>query len=258
MNRYSQHFYNSVSNRALQSGEIVADVLSGFITPSSLVDIGSGQGVWLHTISNEFESVTRAVALDLQQHESPFFKELTESSKNFEFIEVNFETDPKLPDENFDIGICLEVLEHLTPKTAVEIAREIGRKCSFVIFSAAILGQGGTSHINERKFSYWMELMCDQGFIPLDVLRPSLGKSKDVPGYYKQNMVFFWHPENSHRNETRFDMEALLRKNCLEIRDIRNLTTKIRFGLVALIPPTVVTTLVKILDRTVRKFTQIK
>ena len=258
MTKYSENFYNSVSNRALHSAQITADVLFGSIEPSSVIDIGSGQGVWLNTVCKKFETVSRTVALDLQPHESIFFGELRSSSKNFQFIEINFELSRKLPEENFDIAICLEVLEHLTPVTAAEIAKEIGRKCSFVIFSAAILGQGGTGHINERRFSYWMNLMCDQGFIALDVLRPALGKSKNVPSFYKQNMMLFWHPENSHLNGTKFNLEELLRNNPLEVKDIRTFVTKIRFWLVAQIPPKIVTILVQLLDKSVRKFSQTK
>lgn len=253
MNKYSQNFYDSVSNRAIKSAQIAANVIGGSIEPTSLIDIGSGQGVWLISISEKFNSVSRTVALDLQPHESSFFDELKQSGTNFEFIEVDFEVSKKLPEENFDIAICLEVLEHLTAGTAVEVAQEIGRKCSFVIFSAAITGQGGTGHINERKFSYWMDLMRKQGFVALDVFRPALEKSREVPGYYKQNMMLFWHPKNARKNGTKFDLEALLEGNAPQVRDIRSNLSKIRYTLVALIPARIVTGLVKIIDKAIRK-----
>ena len=256
MSRYSQNFYDSVSNRAIQSAQTAANVIFCSIVPNSLIDIGSGQGVWLRSFSKKFETVSRTVALDLQPHESSFFDELRQSGTNFEFIEVDFEISSKLPEENFDIAICLEVLEHLTTETAIEVAKEIGRKCSLVIFSAAITGQGGTGHINERKFSYWMDLMRSQGFVVLDVFRPALGKSQDVPGYYKQNMVLCWHPKNARKNGTKFDLEALLEGNTLEVRDNRSYVSRIRYALVALIPTWVVTGLVKILDKTIRKSNQ--
>jgi SAM-dependent methyltransferase len=253
MNNYSQNFYNSVSNRAAQSAQIVAEVLTGTIEPISVVDIGSGQGVWLRTIAAAFPTAKKVIALDLQSHESPFFEELQNSSKNFQFIEVDFENFSKLPGEKFDIAICLEVLEHLTPDTAVEVAKEIGRKCSYLIFSAAILGQGGTGHINERKFNYWMMLMREQGFVALDVFRPALREAHGIPSYYKQNMMLFWHPKNSYQNGVKIDLDLLLTKNPLEVVDLRKTSTKIRYGLVALIPSRIVTAIVKFLDKTIRK-----
>lgn len=256
MNKYSQEFYDSVSNRAVKSARIVADVISGTIEPVSVIDIGSGQGIWLHTISEVLPSVKRAVALDLQSHKSPFFDALLKSPVDFEFVEVDFENTSKLPDEQFDMAICLEVLEHLAPDTAVEVAQDIGRKCAYLVFSAAILGQGGTGHINENKFSYWMELMHDQGFIALDVFRPALGKTHDVPNYYKQNMMFFWHPRNSSRSKVKIDLESLLATNPLSVHDQRKALTKIRYSLVARIPHQIVTVLVKALDKSVRKITQ--
>jgi 2-polyprenyl-3-methyl-5-hydroxy-6-metoxy-1,4-benzoquinol methylase len=255
MNKYSQNFYDSVSNRAVQSAQIAARVIAGTFQPTSIVDIGSGQGVWLNTIAQTFPSVKRAVALDLQSHQSVFFDDLHKSSVEFQFVEVNFEVSRNLPEENFDIAICLEVLEHLSTEAATEVAKEMGEKCSVVIFSAALLGQGGTGHINERKFSYWMNLMREQGFVALDVFRPALQKSTDVPGYYKQNMMLFWHPENSIRNDLKINLELLLIRNPLQLMDIRSATTKIRYALVALIPSGIVTALVKVLDKTIRKTT---
>lgn len=258
MSSYSKNFYDSVSNRAVVSARITAEILSETIEPKSVVDIGSGQGVWLHSICEKFSTVERAVALDLQPHQSIFFEELQHSKRDFSFIKVNFEESSKLPNHNFDLAICLEVLEHLTPNTAVQVAQEIGAKCSYVIFSAAISGQGGTGHINERKFSYWMNLMEEQGFVALDVFRPALTKSKDVPGYYKQNMMLFWHPKNSQNSGVRIDLEKLLSKNRLRVADTRSIATRIRYGVIALIPSGIVTALVKLLDKTIRKFTQQK
>jgi 2-polyprenyl-3-methyl-5-hydroxy-6-metoxy-1,4-benzoquinol methylase len=254
MNKYSQEFYNSVSSRAVQSARITAGAIAGAIEPVSVVDIGSGQGVWLHTISEFVPTVKRAVALDIQSHKSPFFDALLKSSIDFKFVEANFENSSTLPDEQFDMAICLEVLEHLTPDTAVEVARDIGKKCSCLIFSAAILGQGGTGHINEQKFSYWMQLMRDQGFIALDIFRPALRKADDVPSYYKQNMMFFWHPQNSKRNGVKIDLNALLSRNSLDVVDNRSALTRIRYRLIAYVPPQIVTALVKVLDNSIRKF----
>lgn len=254
MNRYSKNFYQSVSRRAIVPAQISAQVIAGSIEPNSVIDIGSGQGVWLRTISAVFPSLTKAVAMDLQSHQSTFFDDLQSASTNFEFVQVDFEESRRLPGENFDLAICLEVLEHLTPQTAIEVAEDIGRKCSFVIFSAAILGQGGTGHINERKFEYWMGLMRKQGFVALDVFRPALRASEDVPSYYKQNMMLFWHPDNSRRDQVEFNLELLLRKHSLEVRDTRSTSTKFRYWVVALIPPGIVTRLVKVLDKTIRRF----
>ena len=253
MINYPESFYSSVSKRAIESSKIIAQVLQEVINPRSIIDIGSGEGIWLNTIGRCFPSVKSLTALDLQVHISKHFDELTQMKADFKFIERNFELDCSLPNEKYDLAICLEVLEHLQKQTAELLVREISRKTSVIVFSAAMKGQGGTGHINENSLDYWVELLASNGFIPLDVFRNKLKISKSVPDYYKQNLILFWHPENCRRNGTNFDLEKLLINNPMKISDNRSYLKRIRYFLTSIIPPKYVTLLVVALDKSVRR-----
>jgi 2-polyprenyl-3-methyl-5-hydroxy-6-metoxy-1,4-benzoquinol methylase len=168
-------------------------------------------------------------------------------------VKRNFEIDPTLPSEQYDLAICLEVLEHLKKETAESLVSEIAKKASLLVFSAAMKGQGGTGHVNENTLEYWIELLRKNNFIPFDVIRPKMSSHKAVPDYYKQNMILFWHPENCHRNKTIFNLEALLSKNALPVSDMRGIGKKVRYFLASFIPPRIVTFIVIILDKTIRR-----
>jgi hypothetical protein len=253
MIKYPNSFYSSVSKRAIESSEIVGRVLQEVINPLSVIDIGSGEGIWLSTMSRFFPDAKALTAIDLQSHESQYFLELASSNPNFRFIERNFELNCTLPDERFDLAICLEVLEHLKKETAERLVSEITKGTSLIVFSAAMKGQGGTGHINEHSIEYWVKLLEFHDYVPLDVFRKELAKNASVPDYYKQNMLLFWHPKNSQLNKTEFNLEQLLIKNHPPISDTRGALKKMRYFLASFIPPRFVTILVLILDKTIRK-----
>ena len=58
---------------------------------------------------------------------------------------------------------------------------EITQLSDRVVFSAAIPGQGGVNHINERPQSYWIDKFSTFDFIAFDVTRPLLWGNTDVP-----------------------------------------------------------------------------
>jgi hypothetical protein len=60
-----------------------------------------------------------------------------------------------------------------------------------VLFSAAIPGQGGLNHLNERWPSYWAAIFEANGYAPVDVLREKIWHDSRVDWWYRQNMIFF-------------------------------------------------------------------
>lgn len=253
MKKYNSRFYNSVSQRGATAAQIVANTISKSIKPMSIIDIGSGEGIWLNTMAKKFPSVKKLTAIDLQNHDTSYLQELQNLNAAFEFKAQNFEISTQLPGSSYDLAICLEVLEHLNKHSAEKLAIEISDKCSLLIFSAAMKGQGGTHHINEQPLEYWVNLFTSLGYVPLDVLRPALTKNADVANYYKYNMLIFWHPENTIKNKTALDLENLLTANLPFIKDIRPLYVKARYAIVKFLPAWAVTNLVKFLDSSFRK-----
>jgi SAM-dependent methyltransferase len=186
-NKYSSDFYGSVSSRAKIPAEIVSKFVSEVFTPKSIIDIGSGEGLWLATFLNDNPNAT-GVAVDLPGSN---FSYLKSAYKSAQLLQLDFETDSLPNGQIFDLGICLEVIEHISEDRAHTLMDWISSSCKIVVFSGATIGQGGTHHINEQSQKYWIDSMTSKGFIPLDILRSRFKSRKSIPNYYSNNTFVY-------------------------------------------------------------------
>jgi len=90
--------------------------------------------------------------------------------------------------------VCLEVAEHLSPLRADPFIGTLTELAPAVLFSAAIPGQGGTSHLNERWQSYWAGLFASRGYVAIDAIRPRVRGLEDIDWWYRQNTILYVQP----------------------------------------------------------------
>jgi hypothetical protein len=91
----------------------------------------------------------------------------------------------------FDLVVCLEVAEHLPAEHAERFAASLTELGDTILFSAAVPGQGGRNHINERWPSWWARLFARAGFEMIDVLRARFWHDERVSVWYRQNMFLY-------------------------------------------------------------------
>ena len=60
-----------------------------------------------------------------------------------------------------------------------------------VLFSAAVPGQGGENHINERPLDFWRGLFRAHGYRAFDAFRPGLAGLADVEPWYRYNVLLY-------------------------------------------------------------------
>lgn len=63
-----------------------------------------------------------------------------------------------------DLGLCIEVAEHIKPEYADILIKTITDNCNTIYFSGAKVGQGGEGHYNEQEKGYWIEKFNSRGF----------------------------------------------------------------------------------------------
>jgi hypothetical protein len=107
-----------------------------------------------------------------------------------EFRRVNF-AEPLRVTERFDLALSIEVAEHLPPSMATHFVASLCQLSDAVVFGAAIPGQSGTWHINERWPSYWAALFDAEGYDVFDVIRPLAWYDHRVEWWYAQNTMLF-------------------------------------------------------------------
>lgn len=95
-------------------------------------------------------------------------------------------------ERKFDLAVCLEVAEHLSPAAAGNIVDTLTNASDVVWFSAAVPYQGGQNHINEQPLSYWVNLFEARGYVLADVLRPLWWNQGSAFVWYRQNSVLFF------------------------------------------------------------------
>ena len=102
--------------------------------------------------------------------------------------------------EEFDLALCMEVAEHLTPGRARSFVADLCILAPYVFFSAAIPGQGGTNHLNEQWQSYWAALFNERGYYPIDIVRPAVWHNDSVAYWYSHNALLY--PKMHQPNQT--------------------------------------------------------
>ena len=188
--RLARHYAHGLyaRNRAANSAEVVVPLIVELVKPTSVIDVGCGRGVWLKVfLANR---VNRIVGLD-GDYIDPATLEIPSDCFHPVDLSGAFEIGP----ERFDLAVCLEVGEHLSPRFAPHLVRQLAAASPIVVFSAAPPGQTGGGHVNCQPLSYWRALFDAHGFKMLDPFRPRIRDDQRVSWWYRQNMVLFASPE---------------------------------------------------------------
>ncbi len=93
--------------------------------------------------------------------------------------------------KRFSLAMTIEVAEHLPEQSADGFVRTLINASDYVLFSAAIPGQGGSGHINEQPLPYWVEKFWRRGYVPLEPIRPHISNEHHIFPWIRQNIVMF-------------------------------------------------------------------
>jgi hypothetical protein len=187
---YDRAFFGSIRGSADTSARVIAPLLYREFKPTSVIDIGCGDGTWLSAFREE--GVDDLLGVDGAWVNPAEFQV---GSQRFRAIDLS---QPYVAPRRFDLAISLEVGEHLPPASALVFVESLASCSDLILFSAACPGQGGTNHINEQWPDYWVRLFESQGFRPVDWLRPKIWLHSEVAWWYKQNALLFVRNDSGH------------------------------------------------------------
>ncbi len=180
---YGTEFYEETTADSLAAAKLIVPVLLETVRPQGVVDFGCGEGAWLSVFAAH--GVNDLLGLDGAYANTE--RALIAAER---FRALDLERLQPL-DRRFDLALCLEVAEHLTPSAGETLIEVLTKAAPVVIFSAAVPGQGGTHHVNEQYLDYWVERFGRYGFLALDVIRPRVAYDHRVAWWYRQNLMLF-------------------------------------------------------------------
>lgn len=171
---YPDQYYNT------RSAEQVLPVIFELYNSNSMLDVGCGNGTWL--VAARQLGMQDLFGVDAQAPEPgkwPLSKD--------QFC-IKDLTQPFTLGRKFDMAICLEVAEHLPPTSASNLIDTLVKHSDLIVFSAAIPGQEGDRHINNREPGYWQQLFHQRGYDTHDNIRPQIWENELVFWWYRQNI----------------------------------------------------------------------
>lgn len=180
---YDRAFYCDQAAGSARSASVIVPLLRELLPVRSVCDVGCGVGTWLrcwleHGVTDVLGIDGDYVARDQLLIPTQYFRTADLSQ-------------PVRCSRRFDLAMSLEVAEHLPPARAESFVADLVALAPVVLFSAAIPGQGGTEHVNERWQSYWASRFAREGFVACDVLRPRIWLDDRIEYWYRQNMLLF-------------------------------------------------------------------
>lgn len=183
--QYGAVFYRYQREGSLRSAQKVLPVIHDLLAIRSVLDVGCGAGAWLKahgdygvrdSLGVDGDYVDRQVLLIESERFLP-----QDITRSFDL------------GRHFDLVQCLEVAEHVPGDLSSTLVDNITRHGRLVLFSAAVPGQGGEDHINERSYGYWRDLFAARGFRLFDFVRRRIEGIDEVEFWYRYNLLFFAH-----------------------------------------------------------------
>lgn len=180
---YTPAFFAGQSGGSHKSAEIVADIILSRIQPATVIDVGCGVGTWARAFKDRGCNV---IGLDGDYVRR---EDLYITPDEFRAVDLSKCTAGDF--DGFDLAVCLEVAEHIDPTAEKNFLDFLSGLAPYVLFSAALPGQGGVGHVNEQWQSHWIDEFHSRGMSCLDVVRPKVWGDPAVKPWYAQNAFLF-------------------------------------------------------------------
>lgn len=180
---YDSDFYDLINAGSLRSAEKIVPEIMRLLQPETVLDFGCGEGAWLSVFAKHGCTVT---GLD-----GPYVDSTRLLIPRDSFFPVDLERVVGVQMGPSDLVISLEVAEHLPENLADSFVDALTRHSQFVLFSAAVPGQGGVGHLNEQWPAYWVEKFNIRGYRVTGALRWKFWNDAPelVENWYAQNLL---------------------------------------------------------------------
>ncbi|MFC2138999.1 class I SAM-dependent methyltransferase [Bacteroidota bacterium] len=177
--KHAKYLTNNIISKQLV-GNFFSEIgkLYNSIHVENILDVGCGEGFILNYL-NSIKKITKASAIDVDPDE------IKDAKQNLPFCNVMEASAYELPfkDNEFDLVICSEVLEHLEePEKAIQEINRVANK--YILLS--VPNEPIWRILNMARFKYWNKLGNTPGHINNWSSRQFV---KIVSKYFKINLI---------------------------------------------------------------------
>jgi SAM-dependent methyltransferase len=152
---YDDAYYRKyIDEMSCSADAIVASIMTAF-HPKTVIDVGCGSG---EIIGRFGEIGVKAIGLDYAEAALSICRK-----RGLDVLKVDLEAEA-LPNLSADVVVSTEVAEHLPERCAdkyVDFLCSVGTLG--IVITAATPGQGGTDHVNEQPYTYWIDKFGARG-----------------------------------------------------------------------------------------------
>jgi hypothetical protein len=171
---------NNSQNRGLGKWKIQT------YNPSVFLDFGASSGLYVREIKHRMPTI-ESVGYE-------FSEDAVKNALCSDIILADLTNPLDRVKKDNTVGICLEVLEHISEDDWKPVLQNISNLCDVIIFSAAVPGQGGTGHINCRWKIDWIRRFNKLGWVvDIDATRSIIREIQTTihMGWLVNNVIVF-------------------------------------------------------------------
>ncbi len=151
---YNTDFFKIVNRDELSQAYVLQEEIIKRFNPKSVIDLGCATGLYLTRFNK-----LRTKGIDIS--EDAFSDTVRMVDRHL--LSKGDITIP-LTLDHFDIGLCIEVLEHIAEQFAAQVVEKMVNCSDTWVVTAAQPGQAGTNHVNCEPQSYWEAKFDKHGF----------------------------------------------------------------------------------------------
>ncbi len=149
--------YGVKSAAYVRACSFIAEHIHDRFQPRSVIDWGCGAG--LHSAALKRRGVD-VIAID----GVAVAADLVATGVEIVIADLATPVPSDLVFANYDLSLCIDVMEHLSAAAAGAALANITRGADLVVLSCAPPGQGGHHHVNEQPRRYWVARMAALGW----------------------------------------------------------------------------------------------
>ena len=158
---FDEYYFRHGCGEPYERNEVWMSLFAGFadrivsdIAPGTVLDAGCAKGFLVECLRARG---VEAWGVDVSEHA---IENVPESVQ--EYCWVGSITEP-LP-RDYDLVVCIEVLEHMTPQESHKAVANLCRHTADVLFSSTPFDYKEVSHLNVQPPEYWAGLFARHGF----------------------------------------------------------------------------------------------